>query len=68
MAKHADIAVPPTTFAERDDFSGSRNDPALMAMLRLTEPHGQSRDDYTTFSALAHRLGFGESFTEGRSA
>lgn len=68
MAKHADIVVPSTTFAERDDFSGSRNDPTLMAMPRLTEPYGQARDDYATFSALAHRLGVGVSFTEGRSA
>ena len=68
MAKHADIVVPSTTFAERDDYSGSRNDPVLMAMPRLTEPHGQSRDDYDTFSALAARLGCGDSFTEGRSS
>ncbi|MCV7415317.1 molybdopterin-dependent oxidoreductase [Mycolicibacterium litorale] len=68
MAKHADIVVPSTTAFERDDFSGSKNDPVLMAMPRLVEPFADSRDDYTTFSALADRLGFGEQFTEGRTA
>ncbi len=68
MARHADIVVPSTTAFERDDFSGSRNDPLLVAMPALTEPHAQARDDYTTFSALAGHLGFGDEFTEGRSA
>jgi biotin/methionine sulfoxide reductase len=67
MAKHADIVVPSTTAYERDDFSGSRNDPLLTAMPALTEPYAQSRNDYRTFAALAHRLGFGEAFTEGRT-
>jgi biotin/methionine sulfoxide reductase len=39
-----------------------------MAMPKLAEPYAQSRDDYTTFTALADRLGFGEQFTEGRTA
>ncbi|MBO0677003.1 molybdopterin-dependent oxidoreductase [Mycolicibacterium sp. S2-37] len=68
MAKHADIVVPSTTAFERDDYSGSRNDPVLMAMPRLVEPYAQSRDDYTTFADLADRLSFGDAFTEGRSA
>ncbi|MGV0851481.1 molybdopterin guanine dinucleotide-containing S/N-oxide reductase [Mycolicibacterium phlei] len=68
MAKHADIVVPSTTAFERDDYSGSRNDPLLMAMPKLAEPFAQSRDDYVTFSALAEKLGFGERFTEGRTA
>ncbi|BBY29469.1 molybdopterin guanine dinucleotide-containing S/N-oxide reductase [Mycolicibacterium sediminis] len=68
MAKHADVVVPSTTPYERDDYSGSHNDPLLVAMPALAEPHADSRDDYATFSALAHRLGFGEAFTEGRTA
>jgi biotin/methionine sulfoxide reductase len=68
MAKHADIVVPSTTSFERDDYSGSRNDPLFMAMPALAQPHAESRDDYTTLSALAERLGFGEQFTEGRTA
>jgi biotin/methionine sulfoxide reductase len=68
MAKHADIVVPSTTSYERDDYSGSRNDPVLMAMPALAQPYAESRDDYATFAALAHRLGFGDQFTEGRTA
>ena len=68
MARHADIVIPSTTAFERDDFSGSRNDPLLMAMPALAAPYAQSRDDYTTFAELAGRLGFGQEFTEGRSA
>ena len=59
MAKHADIVVPSTTSFERDDYSGSRNDPLFMAMPKLAEPYAESRDDYTTFAALAEALGFG---------
>ncbi len=68
MARHADIVVPSTTAYERDDYSGSRNDPMLTAMPALTEPYAQSRDDYTTFAELAQRLGVAERFTEGRTA
>ncbi|OPX08983.1 molybdopterin guanine dinucleotide-containing S/N-oxide reductase [Mycobacterium sp. AT1] len=68
MAKHADVVVPSTTPFERDDYSGSRNDPRLVAMPALAEPYAQSRDDYETFAAMARRLGFGDQFTEGRTA
>ncbi|MEW5810976.1 MAG: molybdopterin-dependent oxidoreductase [Actinomycetota bacterium] len=68
MARHADIVVPSTTFAEREDFSGSRNDPMLMAMPRLTEPYADARDDYDTFAALARALGVEDEFTEGRTS
>ncbi|GAS91101.1 molybdopterin oxidoreductase [Mycolicibacterium brisbanense] len=68
MAKHADIVVPSTTAYEREDYSGSRNDPLLVTMPQLVEPYAQSRDDYTTFAALADALGFGAQFTEGRTA
>jgi len=67
MARHADIVVPATTAYEREDLSGSRNDPLLMAMPALTEPYAQSRNDYQTFTELAERLGFGAEFTEGRT-
>ncbi len=65
MAKHADIVVPSTTAYERDDFSGSRNDPLLTAMPALTAPYAQSRNDYQTFAALAHHLGFGDGVHRG---
>ncbi|MCG5433867.1 molybdopterin guanine dinucleotide-containing S/N-oxide reductase [Mycobacterium sp. MYCO198283] len=68
MARHADIVIPSTTPYEREDFSGSRNDPLLVAMPALVPPYAQARDDYRVFGDLADRLGFGETFTEGRTA
>ncbi|MCV7428276.1 molybdopterin guanine dinucleotide-containing S/N-oxide reductase [Mycobacterium montefiorense] len=68
MAKHADIVIPTTTSFERDDFAGSKTAAMLTAMLAMVPRYANARDDYDTFSLLAHRLGFGERFTEGRSA
>ncbi|BBZ28041.1 biotin transporter BioY [Mycolicibacterium madagascariense] len=68
MAKHADVVVPSTTPFERDDYSGSRNDPVLVAMPAMTKPYADARDDYSTFAALAERLGVEAAFTEGRDA
>ncbi|WP_305095205.1 molybdopterin-dependent oxidoreductase [Prescottella sp. R16] len=68
MARHADIVVPSTTSLERDDLACSRNDPLLVAMTQAVPRYAGARDDYDTFAALAYRLGFGERFTEGRTA
>ncbi|OQQ35954.1 molybdopterin guanine dinucleotide-containing S/N-oxide reductase [Prescottella equi] len=68
MARHADIVVPSTTSLERNDLACTRNDPLLVAMHAAAPRYADARDDYDTFAALAHRLGFGERFTEGRTA
>lgn len=68
MAKHADIVVPSTTALERDDLTCTRNDPLLVAMQAAVPRFADARDDYDTYTALAHRLGFGEQFTEGRTS
>lgn len=68
MARHADIVVPSTTSFERNDLACTRNDPLLVAMHAAVPRYADARDDYDTFAALAHRLGFGERFTEGRTA
>lgn len=68
MARHADIVVPSTTSLERADLACTRNDPLLVAMHAAVPRYANARDDYDTFSALARRLGFGEAFTEGRTA
>ena len=67
-ARHADIVLPATVTLERDDIGASRTDPYLTAMHRHAPPYAQARDDYTTFSALAERLGVADTFTEGRDA
>nr|WP_264024024.1 molybdopterin-dependent oxidoreductase [Mycolicibacterium pyrenivorans] len=40
--------IMPRVVGTHDDFSGSRNDPVLMAMPKLTEPYAEARDDYAT--------------------
>lgn len=65
-ARHADIVLPATLTAEREDIGGSQVDPLVIAMKQLAPPYAEARDDYAIFSALAERLGAGERFTEGR--
>ncbi|MGC7096528.1 molybdopterin-dependent oxidoreductase [Amycolatopsis lurida] len=67
-ARHADFVLPSTMTVERDDFGMGNADAELWAMPALTAPHGQARDDYTIFSALAARFGVEREFTEGRDA
>lgn len=67
-AKMADIVLPATTFLERDDIGSASRDRFMIAMKRIIDPVGESRDDYEIFSALAERLGAKEVFTEGRTA
>ncbi|HWI71868.1 MAG TPA: molybdopterin-dependent oxidoreductase, partial [Baekduia sp.] len=56
-ARRADVVLPATITLEREDLGGAANDPVLVAMQRVLEPHGQERDDHAIFAALAERLG-----------
>lgn len=67
-ARHADIVLPCTMTLEREDIGVTQTDPLLVAMHRIVEPHGQARDDYDIFCALADRLGTLGNFSEGCSA
>lgn len=64
-ARHADIVLPATTALERNDIGGASRDPYILAMHKLVEPVGQSRNDFAIFAEIAERLGAGEAFTEG---
>ena len=66
VARRADIVLPATTPLERNDIGGAET--MLIAMAAVAEPVGESQDDYWIFARLAERLGFGEKFTEGRTA
>lgn len=68
QAKFADIVFPATTSLEREDIGSSSNDGFMIAMRQHIPAQFEARDDYAIFSALAERMGFGESFTEGRDA
>lgn len=68
LARHADIVLPVTTSLERNDISCGLHDQVMVASRQAIEPVGEARDDYDIFSAIAQRMGFGETFTEGRSS
>ena len=65
-ARHADIVLPATTTLERNDIGGARRDKFIIAMHQAIAPVGQARNEFDIFSALAERLGFTETYTEGR--
>lgn len=67
-ARHADLVFPSTVTLERDDIGAAPNDGWLIAMHRAVAPPGQARDDFAVLSDLAHALGVGQQFTEGRDA
>ncbi|WP_246249246.1 molybdopterin-dependent oxidoreductase [Chelativorans alearense] len=64
-ARRADIVLPATTSAERNDIGGSSRDPFVFAMPKLIEPVGEARDDFLIFRDLADRLGRQTVFDEG---
>ena len=67
-ARHADIVFPTTTALEREDFAWGRAELYATPMHQALEPFEDAQDDYTIFTGLAERLGFGERFAEGRTA
>ncbi|MCR4265888.1 molybdopterin-dependent oxidoreductase [Nitratireductor sp. ZSWI3] len=64
-ARRADIVLPATTSAERNDLGGSSRDPFVFAMPKLIEPLAEARDDFVIFRDLADRLGCRTVFDEG---
>ncbi|PZW50483.1 biotin/methionine sulfoxide reductase [Humitalea rosea] len=66
MARHADIVLPCTTSAERNDLGIATGEAHLFAMRQLIEPVGEARSDFAILSGIAATLGLGEAFTGGR--
>jgi trimethylamine-N-oxide reductase (cytochrome c) len=67
-ARHADIVLPATTAAERNDIDvvGPLSTRAILAMKQVVEPVFEARTDRDIFAAIATRLGVAAAFTEGR--
>lgn len=65
-AKMADIVLPVTSSLERNDIGGSSRDRYVLAMHQAIAPQHQARNDFDIFADLAERLGYRDSFTEGR--
>jgi biotin/methionine sulfoxide reductase len=66
LAKHADIVLPCTTTLERNDIAFSPRDPYVVAMSKVIEPVGKSRNDYDILTGIARQMGLERAFTEGR--
>ncbi len=64
-AKRADIVLPATTSAERNDIGGTSRDPNVVFMQQIVEPQAQARNDRDIFALLADRLGCREAFDGG---
>lgn len=64
-ARYSDIVLPATTFLERNDIvSGTGN--YVLFSNQAVQPAGQCRNDYDIFCDLAERLGFRDTFSEGK--
>ncbi|MBS7781097.1 molybdopterin guanine dinucleotide-containing S/N-oxide reductase [Acidovorax sp. CCYZU-2555] len=66
QARHSDIVLPATTALERNDIGSASSERFMVAMQAAIAPVGEARDDYAIFAALARRLDFEQTYTEGR--
>jgi biotin/methionine sulfoxide reductase len=66
LAKQADIILPCTTSAERNDLGIATGEAHLFAMRQLVEPVGEARSDFDILAAIAGQLGLEDNFTDGR--
>ncbi|WP_431280685.1 molybdopterin-dependent oxidoreductase [Humitalea sp. 24SJ18S-53] len=65
LARHADIILPCTTPAERNDIGIAGDEAHLFAMRQLVEPVGEARSDHAILTGIATELGFEQAFTDG---
>ena len=59
MARHADVVLPATVTLERNDIGGSPNDPCLIAMRQVIEPHAEARTSTRSSAISPRRSGSG---------
>ena len=67
-AKYADIVLPCTTTLERRDIGITNRDRYIVSMEQVSDPVGETRNDYDIFTGIARRMGTEAVFTEGRDA
>jgi biotin/methionine sulfoxide reductase len=65
MARHADIVLPCTTPAERNDLGIATGEAHLFAMRQLVPPVGQSRSDHDILAGIGAHLDVADAFTGG---
>jgi anaerobic dimethyl sulfoxide reductase subunit A len=67
-ARYCDVIFPAAAALEKEDVGLPWLGNYLLYKRQAVAPAGQARNDYDILWALAERLGFGEAFSEGRSA
>jgi anaerobic dimethyl sulfoxide reductase subunit A len=67
-ARWCDVIFPAATPLEKEDIGIPWQGHYLLYKPQIAQPAGEARNDYDALCALANRMGFGEEFSEGRSA
>ena len=67
-ARWCDVILPAASPLEKEDIGSPWLGNYLLYKPQAVAPAGQARSDYDILWDLAERLGFGEAFSEGRSA
>ncbi len=67
-ARWCDVVLPAAGPLEKEDIGIPWLGNYLLYKPQIVPPPGEARTDYDIFCALAERLGFGQEFSQGRSA
>ncbi|WP_419901295.1 molybdopterin guanine dinucleotide-containing S/N-oxide reductase [Kiloniella sp.] len=67
LSRHADIVLPATMTAERNDIVSAKRDEHVYALKKVVAPIGEAKNDYDIFGGIAEVMGERARFTEGRS-
>jgi anaerobic dimethyl sulfoxide reductase subunit A len=67
-ARYCDVVLPAATALEKEDVGLPWLGNYLLYKPQIIPPRGQARNDYDILCDLAGRLGFGQEYSEGRSA
>ncbi len=67
-ARWSDVIFPAATALEQEDIGIPWQGHFLLYKPQILTPFGEARSDYDALCDLATRMGFGEKFSEGRSA
>ncbi len=67
LSRHADIVLPATMTAERNDIVSAKRDEHVYALKQVVTPAGDAKNDYDIFGSIAEVMGEKARFTEGRS-
>ncbi|WP_085901363.1 molybdopterin guanine dinucleotide-containing S/N-oxide reductase [Kiloniella majae] len=66
LSRHADIVLPATMTAERNDIVCAKRDDDIFALKQVVEPVGEAKNDYDIFCGIARAIGVLDRFSEGR--